>query len=235
MTKVGFGRDLRELESALGYRFADPSLLETALTHRSYANENRAAGVGDNERLEFLGDAVLDLVVGHLLMERFPELGEGELSMSRAHIVSAQGLAAAAKEIGLGEWLRLGRGEERSGGRRKDSLLADALEAIVAAVFSDGGFEAAREVAVRLCRAGVDAAEEGKSLDFKTRLQEQIQAHRHATPEYQVVAESGPDHDKLFEVAVLVDGEEWGRAVGKSKKAAEQQAAERAVGRDADE
>ena len=156
-------------------------LLERALTHRSFANESRA-GTGDNEKLEFLGDAVLDLVVGHHLMDAFPTLREGELSVTRAQVVSETGLSEVAAELGLGEFLRLGKGEERTGGRDKPSLLADAFEAVVAAVYLDGGFEATRDLVERLLAARMGAIDATGFHDFKTRLQESAQAKLRATP-----------------------------------------------------
>lgn len=213
------------LESLLGHRFADPSRLSTALTHRSFANEHASEGLADNEKLEFLGDAVLDLVVGHRLMDTFPQLAEGELSVTRAQVVSEQGLSEIATELGLGAFLRLGKGEERSGGRDKPSILADAFEAVVAAVYLDGGFSAVWDLVGRVLGARIAAVEFTGFYDFKTRLQEAAQARLKATPVYRVVAEIGPDHDKIFEVAVLIGDDEWARAAGKSKKAAEQNAA----------
>ena len=219
-------REFDQLEKLLGYRFDRPELLERALTHRSYANEQRPQQAApDNEKLEFLGDAVLDLVVGHHLMDSFPDLREGELSVTRAQVVSENGLSQVAAELGLGAFLRLGRGEERTGGRDKPSLLADAFEAVVAAVYLDGGFEAARDLALRLLASRMEAIDASGFHDFKTRLQESAQAKLKATPEYRVVGEAGPDHDKTFEVAVVIKEREWARAVGKSKKAAEQRAA----------
>jgi ribonuclease-3 len=224
------GRDYTELEQLIGYAFARGELLITALTHRSFANENRALDAGDNEKLEFLGDAVLDLVVGHALMEQHPELREGELSVARAQVVSEAGLSEGARELGLGSWLRLGRGEERSGGRDKPSLLADAFEAIVAAVYLDGGFAAARELAVRLLGPRIAGVDVTGFYDFKTRLQEAAQARLKETPEYRVIGSSGPDHDKTFEVGVVIAGKIWATATGKSKKEAEQRAAAIATG-----
>lgn len=224
MGSRGEGRDFQRLEELLGYRFTRVELLERALTHRSYANESRGRA-GDNEKLEFLGDAVLDLVVGHHLMDRFPHLSEGELSVTRAQVVSEAGLWEVAAELGLGGFLRLGRGEEKSGGREKPSLLADAFEAVVAAVFLDGGYDAARDLVDRLLADRLCAIDASGFSDFKTRLQESAQAKVKATPEYRVVGEAGPDHDKTFEVAVYIKEREWARAAGKSKKAAEQRAA----------
>jgi ribonuclease III len=221
-------RPTEELEAALGYQFGDKDLLRRALTHRSYANENPHEGQSDNEKLEFLGDAVLDLIVGHLLMNRFPELSEGQLSVTRARIVSEFGLSRVAEGIVLGDYLFLGKGEERSGGRHKASILADSFEALIAAVYLDGGYTAAWQVIATLfgSRLGAGAGEStGLFIDHKTLLQELAQARFRATPEYQLMAAQGPDHDKTFAVAVFIAGREWGRAQGKSKKEAEQGAA----------
>jgi ribonuclease III len=168
---------------------------------------------------------VLDLVVGHHLMDAFPSLSEGELSVTRAQVVSEAGLSEVAAALGLGEFLRLGRGEELTGGRSKPSLLADAFEAVVAAVFLDGGYDAARDLVERVMSNLLRATDASGFHDFKTRLQESAQAKLRATPEYRVVGEAGPDHDKTFEVAVVIRDREWARALGKSKKAAEQRAA----------
>lgn len=217
------------LEEVLGYRFNDRSKLETALTHRSFANENKKLDRIDNEKLEFLGDAVLDLVVGHAIMDAFPELKEGELSVTRAQVVSEAGLSELARELKLGDFLFLGKGEQRSGGRNKSSLLADAFEAVIAAVYLDGGFDVAKELVTRLLGARLANVETTGFYDFKTRLQEAAQARLKATPIYQVIGEQGPDHDKTFVVSVLIGAREWGRAAGKSKKAAEQKAAANAA------
>jgi ribonuclease-3 len=226
---VAESRPYAALETKLGYTFQDVLLLERALTHKSFLNENPSVGRGDNERLEFLGDAVLGLVIGHVLMERFPTLREGDLSMTRAQIVSEPTLAEVAAEIGLGEWLFLGRGEEQTGGRRKPSLLADAMEATLAAVYLDSGFSAAFGVVSRLFVQRIERVASPGTSDFKTRLQERAQALRRETPRYTVTAEHGPDHEKVFEVAVLLGGREIARAGGKSKKEAEQRAAEQAL------
>jgi ribonuclease-3 len=213
------------LEAMLGYTFRDRGLLEQALRHASWCNEHPEPRVEDNERFEFLGDAVLDLVVGHKLMSRYPQLREGELSVTRAQVVSEAGLSEVSRQLGLGEWLALGKGEEKSGGRSKPSILADAFEAILAAVYLDGGFVAAWEIVDRLLAQRIETVEFKGFYDFKTRLQESSQARLRATPTYRVVQELGPDHDKRFVVAVTIAGEEWARAVGKSKKEAEQMAA----------
>jgi ribonuclease-3 len=217
--------DFSELEAVLGYRFADRALLEQALRHASWCNEHAAQQLEDNERLEFLGDAVLDLVVGHQLMKRFPQLRKGELSVTRAQVVSETGLSEVAGALGIGAWLVLGKGEERSGGRTKPSILADAFEALVASVYLDGGFDAARDMVERLLATRIENVEFKGFYDFKTRLQETAQARLRSTPTYRVVSELGPDHDKRFVVAVTIGDEEWARAVGRSKKEAEQMAA----------
>jgi ribonuclease-3 len=218
--------DYSELEAVLGYPFKDRALLETALRHASWCNEQQPAErQEDNERMEFLGDAVLDLVVGHRLMTRYPQLREGELSVTRAQVVSETGLSEVAGQLGLGQWLMLGKGEEKSGGRTKPSILADAFEAILAAVYLDGGFEAAQQMVQRLLAHRIETVEFKGFYDFKTRLQETAQARLKATPTYHVVQELGPDHNKRFVVAVTIGTDEWARAVGKSKKEAEQMAA----------
>ena len=216
--------DLAELQRILGHEFSRPALLERAFTHRSYANE-RGAGTQNSERLEFLGDAVLGLVIGAALMERFPEVDEGELSTTRAAIVRESGLAAAAKALALGAYLRLGKGEENTGGRTKPSLLADAFEAMIGALYVDAGFERAKATALELLGPALESAAAGSSHDHKTRLQELAQARTKEAPEYEVVSSSGPDHDKRFLVRVLIGGDEKARAEGKSKKSAEQAAA----------
>jgi len=223
--------DLDRLEDLLGYRFRDRDLLETALRHSSWTNEHKAEAPDDNERFEFLGDAVLDLIVGHRLMARYPSLREGELSVTRAQVVSEAGLGEVAAQLGLGDWVRLGRGEARSGGRQKPSILADAFEAVVAAVYLDGGFDAAWSLVGRLLAERIETVEFKGFYDFKTRLQEFCQARLKITPTYHVVAEVGPDHDKRFVVGVTLGTQEWSRAVGKSKKEAEQMAAAQAHAR----
>lgn len=216
--------DLGELESVLGYQFRDRATLEQALRHSSWLNEHPDAG-GDNERLEFLGDAVLDLVVGHRLMTRFPTLHEGELSVTRAQVVSEAGLAEVAARLGLGAWLRLGKGEDRSGGRAKRSILADAFEAVIAAVYLDGGYPVAAAIAERLLAERIETVEHTGFYDFKTRLQEMALARLKLAPVYKVVAELGPDHAKRFVVEVWIGDDLFARAEGGSKKAADQNAA----------
>ena len=229
LSTVSADRSYATLESQLAYHFRDLALLETALTHKSYLNENPGCGRSDSERLEFLGDAVVDLIIGHLLMTRNPALHEGDLSVLRSRIVHEQGLAQVASELSLGEWLFLGRGEEQTGGRRKPSLLADACEAIIAAVYLDGGFDSVFRVVERLFERSLADVAGPSTTDFKTRLQERAQAILRETPRYAVVGEAGPDHEKTFEVVVKIGGEEFARAGGRSKKEAEQRAAERAL------
>jgi len=213
------------LEAALGTGL-DPGLLERALTHRSFAYEN--GGLPTNERLEFLGDAVLGLVVTDALYVRHPDLPEGQLAKLRASVVSTRALAGVARELGLGRWLRLGKGEDVTGGRDKSSILADTMEAVIGAVFVERGLPAA----TTLVRALFDplmiaAARAGAESDWKTALQELTAARGFGVPQY-VLAESGPDHAKAFTADVLVGGSALGEGAGKSKKEAEQQAAEAA-------
>ena len=217
------------LETRIGYRFTDRALLAEALTHRSYANESREQGMPDNERLEFLGDAVLDLVVGHSLFVAHGHADEGELSRLRAELVSAPALARLAHDLALGECLRLGRGEARSGGRHKESLLADSLEAVVGAVFVDAGYPVAATVAGRLFAPYLQADAAPAGHDFKTRLQELLQSRQQALPEYVLAAAHGPDHQRRYEVEVLIAGNCAGRGAGPTKKRAEQAAARHAL------
>ncbi|HXJ20347.1 MAG TPA: ribonuclease III [Polyangia bacterium] len=222
---------LDELESRLVYQFRDRDLLVTALTHTSWINEASAPGRVDNERLEFLGDAVLALVTSDLLMARLPDAPEGELSRARAALVSEGGLARAAAALDLGRFVWLGRGEEKTGGRSRPSILANALEALVGAVYLDSGLEAARGIAARLFQPDLGDVQRHARLDFKSRLQERAQALWQVAPVYEVVGVSGPDHDKRFEVSLSIDGRAWGRAGGRSKKEAEQSAAAAALER----
>jgi ribonuclease III len=224
----------RELVAAVqersGVVFRSPHTALAALTHRSYVNEHPGDGLEDNERLEFLGDAVIDLAVSHRLMERFPAAREGELSKMRASVVDEPGLAALARAFDLGPLLRLGRGEELTGGREKPSLLADAMEAVVAAVYLEGGLGAVQAVIDRYLEEAFDRAGAGTlDRDYKTQLQELAQSRFRLAPRYRVVAELGPDHAKTFEVEVELRGEVVGRATGRSKKDAEQAAARLAI------
>ncbi len=223
------------LQASLGITLRDPTLLETAMTHRSAAHEGRAARRGhkatDNERMEFLGDAVLSLCVSELLWRRLPQAREGELTRLRAAVVNETALARLSTSLGIGETLRLGRGEARTGGRTKPSLLADALEATLAAVYLDGGLDAARAVVDRLLTPEIDEAltRATPDLDDKTRLQELLQAQHTLTPRYEVVRAEGPDHHRTWEVEMIADPHLRTRGVGTSKKRAEQAAAGEAL------
>ncbi|KAB2957805.1 MAG: ribonuclease III, partial [Thermoanaerobaculia bacterium] len=215
-----------ELEARLEYRFRDPGLLAAALVHRSWANDQ---GVPEhNERLEFLGDAVLGLIAADWLYRRYPERPEGDLARLKAWLVSEPALARHATTLGIGERLRLAAGEERSGGREKSSLLADALEAVFAAVWLDGGLEAVRPVVERFLET-TESASEAEGSDAKTRLQELAQAAGWPLPVYAVVSESGPDHDRTFVCEVALCGERAGRGEGRTKKDAQQRAAAAAL------
>jgi ribonuclease-3 len=214
------------LVALAGAPLADRWTALAALTHKSYVNEHRDEGWEENERLEFLGDAVVDLVVSEYLMSRFPLVREGDLSKLRAAVVDEAGLAAMGRALGLGELLRLGRGEELTGGREKASLLADTMEAVIAAVFLDGGLAAAHALVDRFLDDAYAGAETGTlDRDWKTQLQEQGQARHRSSPRYRVVAEVGPEHAKIFEVEVELGGLVLGRGSGRSKKDAEQAAA----------
>jgi ribonuclease III len=224
------GQDLASLENDLGYRFQNRGLLQEALQHSSYVNEQRDANLQNNERLEFLGDAVLDLVITHVLMNRFPETREGDLSRMRAAIVNEAQLAEVAQRLNLGQHLLLGKGEALSHGEEKSSILADSLEALIAAVYLDGGLQSAFQVIERQFAHYISQAGEGVAAeDFKSRLQELVQVQYKTVPQYAVIAESGPDHDKTFEVRLTVGTSLTTHGVGKSKKAAEQQAAQVAL------
>lgn len=231
-----------QLAERLGHKFAAPELLERALTHSSALPELRAGQAEqtpgelraqDNERLEFLGDAVLELLASEYLLQNFPDWSEGQLSKSRARIVNARSLEIAARRLGLGEHLRVGRGEEKTGGREKQTLLADAFEAVLAAVYLDGGLGPAREV---LRRALFDQALEdrGESIadsDHKSALQEFLQGRGQPPAEYRLAGESGPDHQKMFTIEVWVNGECLASGLGSTKKEAEQKAARSALER----
>lgn len=216
----------RALAERLGVEFTDPSLLELALTHRSHAFE--AGGLPTNERLEFLGDAVLGVIVTDLLYRRYPDASEGRLAKIRAAAVNTHSLADLARGFDLGAAVRLGRGEEQSGGRDKDSILADTLEAVIGAVYLDQGMDVARDLVQRLISDLIDdIATRRESLDFKTSLQELTAGQLSTLPTYHL-SESGPDHEKHFVAQAAVDGEVLGRGEGRSKKEAEQAAAQEA-------
>jgi ribonuclease-3 len=220
--------EIAELESVLGHRFRDPRLLLRALTHSSRIPERDSDDpVEDNEKLEFLGDAVLELVVSEELVRVFPSWGEGKLSKSRARLVNAAALALAAQRLGLGRHLRLGRGEEKTGGRSKPALLADAYEAVIAAIYLDSGLEAARGFVNRSLVEGAMAVEAERlgRTDHKSALQELLQSRGIAPGSYRIVEETGPDHQKMFRVEVRIAGDITAVGTGKTKKEAEQLAA----------
>ncbi len=221
---------LTKLEQGLGYTFRNKALLENALTHSSYANENREKHIPDNERLEFLGDSILGFVVADYLYRNYPDKPEGELTRIRADLVCERNLAEAAATIELGSYLLLGHGEEQGGGRRRDSIVSDAMESVIAASYMDGGFAAAKEIIDRLILSDIPK-DRPRNFDYKTAFQELVQRKKDQQIHYELTGESGPDHDKHFEVEVLLNGKAVGRGVGSSKKRAEQAAAEAAIER----
>ena len=224
---VPLRKEFESLQAAIGYRFRDRGLLEHAMTHTSRANEDVSGGVVDNESMEFLGDAVLGFVIADTLFRDFPDWDEGEKSKTKASMVSTFALAKQAERLHLGDHLLLGRGEEKTGGRRKQALLADTYEALIAAIYLDGGIDAARAFIRREFHPLLDAARRHgvAGQDYKSGLQELVQARSQAPPEYRLVGTFGPDHEKRFEVEVVVGGESLARASGPSKKEAEQEAA----------
>jgi len=229
---VFFVPDIADLQKKLGIVFIEPGLLRQALIHSSYINENPAAVPGHNERLEFLGDAVLGLVAAGELYRSFPDLSEGELTRLRAALVRRDTLARVARSVDLGSFLLMGKGEESGGGRGKSTNLAGALEAVVAAVYLDAGLDAAGEMVARLFASewpklsGPEAV-----IDFKSRLQEIVQSRFQRTPLYRLVSETGPHHDMIFTVEVSVNSEVLGQGSGRSKKLAETEAARAALAR----
>jgi ribonuclease-3 len=231
---VPFGSELEPLERRIGYRFRDRGLLEHALTHRSRVHEDASGGVFDNESMEFLGDSILGFVIADMLFRQFPQHNEGQKSKLKASIVSATSLARLGEKIGLGEFLILGRGEEKTGGRRKHALIADCYEALIASIYLDGGIEPVRGF---IERQFADLIEEARRTgahaafteDYKSALQEWLQSHDRGLPAYRLAAELGPAHRRLFDVEVLVHGEPIARAEGKSKKEAAQAAARKAL------
>jgi ribonuclease-3 len=218
-------KNCRQLQDTLPHLFSDLDLLKEALRHSSYVNEQPDDELRDNERLEFLGDAVLNLVIGHLLMQSFPQMREGDLSRIRANMVNETQLAEIARSIDLGSYLLLGKGELQNNGRDKSSLLANAFEAVMAAVFLDNGLDAAVTVIQRHFKDLVASAPTAAiGQDYKSRLQEAVQSTIREIPQYRVIDESGPDHDKVFTVSMSV-GKIETQGTGKSKKSAEQDAA----------
>lgn len=221
---------LEKLQENLGYRFRDESLLRGALYHSSYANEHRNENIVSNERLEFLGDAVLGFVSAEFLYSRFPNAPEGELTRIRAALVREESLFEVAQSLQLGECLMLGKGEESGGGRQRPSILADCTEAVFAAVYLDGGMDCARDLIHRvlLSKGDIEVAE-SRRRDYKTELQELVQRKPHQVLRYELVGQSGPDHAKVFTVAVLLNGDPVGEGSGHSKKEAEQSSARAAL------
>ncbi|MGM0499150.1 MAG: ribonuclease III [Bacillota bacterium] len=223
-------KKIEEFENALDLNFDDKILVQRALTHKSFPNENRTLNLKDNERLEFLGDSVLSLSVSTYIFNTFADLPEGELAKMRAVIVSAPILADVAKRIELGQYLFLGKGEEMTGGRERDSILADTMEAIFGALYLDQGFTAAADFILHLLKIDIINVAEGNHIqDYKTMLQEVIQENGSDRPEYEVVDEEGPDHNKTFLVAVKLNEDSLGSGQGSSKKEAEQEAAKVAL------
>ncbi len=219
---------MKSLEEKLQYSFKNKKLLLNALTHSSYANETRD-GISSNERLEFLGDSVLSIVVSEYIYKQFSNLPEGELTKLRASLVCEKSLCSFSKEMNLGEYLRLGKGEEKGGGRERASILADAFEAVLAAIYLDGGFEEAKKYVMRFIKAELQHTDDEIFKDYKTALQEIIQRNPEESVTYILTGESGPDHDKVFEVEVKLNSNTIGRGKGKSKKQAEQFAAKEAL------
>ena len=219
---------IKDLEAAIGYKFKNITLLQNALTHSSYANERWHNSLLCNERLEFLGDSVLGMVVAEFLYRDFPDRPEGELTRMRADMVCEQSLALIANKIGLGNYLLLGHGEERFGGRTRNSILADAVESVIAACYLDGGYEAALGFVTTFVLSDVPVVKL-HNVDYKTALQEKVQQKKNQQLSYHLVGEEGPDHDKRFRVEVLLNGNPIGTGTGTSKKRAEQDAARAAL------
>ena len=221
---------MKTLETKLGYQFQKPKLLDHALTHSSYANEHHLGSISSNERLEFLGDSVLGMIVADHLYRTFPDLPEGDLTRIRANLVCEGSLVLVAKEWDLGRYLKLGKGENACGGRSRPSILADAVEAVLAAVFLDGGLEHDRDIIQRFLLDRMEQVNRA-SRDHKTYLQELVQRKSGQVLSYELIGESGPDHNKTFQMQVLLNGQPIGQGTGHSKKEAEQAAANAAIER----
>ena len=229
---MAIGKEITELEKAIGYKFSDITYLENAVTHASYSNEQKTRGINlpSNERLEFLGDAVLQIVVSEYLYNNFSKYGEGALTKMRQSLVCEKNLAEIATKISLGDYINLGRGEESTDCRVRPKVLADALEALIAAVYIDcRGTSAYREVVLSLMKDGIETVSGMRRGDYKTLLQELVEADGAAVLEYTVLSEDGPEHDRVFTVAALVNNNEVGRGFAKSKKSAEMEAAKMAL------
>jgi ribonuclease-3 len=219
---------LQTLEARINYHFSEPSIIFHALTHSSYANEMRLSKENNNERLEYLGDAVLELVTSEYVYKEYPDLSEGDLTKLRASIVCEQTLSACARDINIGEFLLLGKGEDISGGRERDSILSDALEAVIGAIYLDGGFTNAKEFITSFIL--LDVKNKVLFFDSKTILQEIIQNENNKQKlRYKLISEEGPDHNKTFTIAVCIGNDEIGCGTGRTKKAAEQEAAYQAI------
>lgn len=221
---------MKTLETKLGYQFQNPKLLDHALTHSSYANEHHLGSISSNERLEFLGDSVLGMIVADHLYRTFPDLPEGDLTRIRANLVCEGSLVLVAKEWDLGRYLKLGKGENACGGRSRLSILADAVEAVLAAVFLDGGLAHDRDIIQRFLLDRMEQVNRA-SRDHKTYLQELVQRKSGQVLSYELIGESGPDHNKTFQMQVLLNGQPIGQGTGHSKKEAEQAAANAAIER----
>lgn len=218
---------LKELQEKTGYKFRDEGLLRQAITHSSFANEQKINKLGNYERLEFLGDAVLELVSSEFLFKENPDMPEGQLTRTRASMVCEPALAYCARDIDLGSYILLGRGDEATGGRKRDSIISDVMEALIGAIFLDGGIGEAKSFIYRFVLSDLD--NKILFLDSKTLLQEEIQKDNAAQLRYELVGETGPEHDKEFHVKAYLDGKEIGAGIGRTKKAAEQQAAYKAL------
>jgi len=224
--------DIGSLQESLNVKFKNPSLLEQTLVHSSYLNEYPGAAPGSNERLEFLGDAVLGFIVAEKLYQDFPDLAEGEMTRIRSVLVQRATLTHVARDLKLGDYLFLGKGEEASGGRQKPANLSGALEAVVAAIFLDRGLAVTRKLVLRLLAEEFqEAAGRGKGVDYKSHLQELVQSKYHSSPSYRTLQATGPDHDRLFTVEVVIRDRVLGEGSGKSKKLAEAEAARNALER----
>ena len=228
---VPLPQEFDALERRIGYRFRDRGMLEHALTHKSKAHEDPSGGVVDNESLEFLGDAVLGLVIAETLFRTFPNYSEGQKSKIKANLVSTASLAELAEVLGLGDHMILGRGEEKTGGRRKHALLADTCEALIAAIYLDGGLEPARQFLLREFQSDIEEAKQPEYFgrDHKSRLQERLQAAGRPLPSYRIAGEIGPDHKKMFHIEVVVGDDVMAQGVGRTKKEAEQEGAKAAL------
>lgn len=224
---------IKEINNIIEYDFKDPGILELALMHKSYANEKVLKNIYGNERLEFMGDAVLGMVISHILMERHPDFSEGDLSKMRAFIVNKETLAGILKKLGISRYIILGKGEQENCGREKVSIMANVYEAIIAAVYFDGGYKSVFNMVYAHFEAVLDSAEKGvgNSNDYKSRLQEYCQQNLNTLPKYNIESEEGPDHIKKFESVVIIENIKYEKGMGNNKKSAEQEAARKTLNR----